>query len=348
MDLITKNILSSFVKEYELGACPESGQFERFTAFSMIRRHYSRSFDIEDVAMGGGGDTAIDSLAIIVNNLLVTDADTVDDLAEQFGQLDVAFIFIQAERSANFDASKIGDFGYGVRDFFNPDPKIKRNEEIEIAASISEAVFKHSTILKRPSCQMYYVTTGKWVDDNDLVARRDQVTADLEALGVFTAVRFGCMEAEELHGAYSQTKNAVTRGFEFRDKSDLPPSEGVAQAFIGYVPAREFLTIINDESGDEILGSIFYDNVRDWQEYNDVNDKMRQTLASPEKSRFALMNNGVTIIARQINQIGSRFTISDFQIVNGCQTSNVLFDQRSQIDDTVCVPLRLIETRDEA
>lgn len=60
------------------------------------------------------------------------------------------------------------------------------------------------------------------------------------------------------------------------------------------------------------------------------------------------MNNGVTIIARSINSLGARFTIRDFQIVNGCQTSNVLFDQRDVIDDSVCVPLRLIETRDEA
>ena len=75
---------------------------------------------------------------------------------------------------------------------------------------------------------------------------------------------------------------------------------------------------------------------------------MRNTLISAEKNRFVFMNNGVTIIARSINPIGSKFTISDFQIVNGCQTSNVLFDQRDVIDDTVCIPLRLIETRNEA
>jgi AIPR protein len=59
------------------------------------------------------------------------------------------------------------------------------------------------------------------------------------------------------------------------------------------------------------------------------------------------MNNGVTIIARTIRPTGNRFYIEDFQIVNGCQTSHVLADQKSLIDDTVMVPLRLIGTQDE-
>jgi hypothetical protein len=60
------------------------------------------------------------------------------------------------------------------------------------------------------------------------------------------------------------------------------------------------------------------------------------------------MNNGITIITRNMTHTQSRFHIEDFQIVNGCQTSHVLFDQREKLDDTVQVPLRLIWTQDEA
>ena len=123
MDLITTNLLSSFVAEHELTDLKESDAFERFAAFSMIRRHYSRTFDIEDVSMGGGGDTAIDAVAVIVNNIHVTDVDSIEEVAAQNGQLDVSFIFVQARRSAGFDGSKIGDFGFGVRDFLAPSRK---------------------------------------------------------------------------------------------------------------------------------------------------------------------------------------------------------------------------------
>ena len=91
--------------------------------------------------MGGGGDTGIDALAIIVNNVLVTEVDTVAELSAQNGHLDVTFIFIQAERTSGFDGSKIGDFGFGVRDFFSPHPQIKRNDEISAAALIVEEIY---------------------------------------------------------------------------------------------------------------------------------------------------------------------------------------------------------------
>jgi hypothetical protein len=348
VDIITKNLLVGFVKEYELDTLPENEQFEGLAAFSMIRRHFSRSFEIDDILMGGGGDTGIDALAIVVNNVLVTEVDTVAELAEQTGHLDVSFIFIQAERSSGFDGSKIGDFGFGVRDFFSPNPQIKRNHEVAAAAKIAQAIYERAAILtKRPSCHLYYVTTGKWVDDNDLVARRDQTAADLGALGLFGVVRFSCMGADELLNAYQQTKNAVTRTFEFKNRTDLPPAEGVNQAFIGYIPFAQFRVLISDESGTELLGSIFDDNVRDWQGENPVNQSMTGTLNSPHRAHFVLMHNGITIIARSIMPVGSKFTITDYQIVNGCQTSNVLFEQRDVIDDSVFVPLRLIETRDE-
>ena len=320
MDIITKNLLVGFVKEFELDAFPESTQFEGLAAFSMLRRHFSRSFEISDVLMGGGGDTGIDALAIIVNNVLVTEVDTVAELAEQAGHLDVTFVFIQAERSSGFDGSKIGDFGFGVRDFFSPTPQIKRNDEVSLAAKIAEAIYERAAILtKRPACHLYYVTTGKWVDDNDLVARRAQVSADLEALGLFSVVRFPCMGADELLNAYRQTKNAVTRTFEFRNRTDLPQAEGVNQAFIGYIPFSQFKLLISDEGGTELLSSIFDDNVRDWQGQNPVNESMKNTLNSAHRAHFVLMNNGITIIARSIMPVGSRFTITDYQIVNGCK-----------------------------
>ena len=58
------------------------------------------------------------------------------------------------------------------------------------------------------------------------------------------------------------------------------------------------------------------------------------------------MNNGITIIARDVRTTGNRFHIQDYQIVNGCQTSHVLYDQRA--DWTRCYGARrLIGTADE-
>lgn len=109
-----------------------------------VRRHYSETaFDPADLVVGSGGDTGIDAVAIIVNNNLVTDVDTIDELLEVNGYLDASFVFVQAERSSNFETAKIGQFGYGVRDFFG-DGKLKRNEMVQNAADIMNAIFKKS------------------------------------------------------------------------------------------------------------------------------------------------------------------------------------------------------------
>ena len=55
----------------------------------------------------------------------------------------------------------------------------------------------------------------------------------------------------------------------------------------------------------------------------------------------------MTIISSTLRATGNKFHLEDYQIVNGCQTSHVLFDQRANLDETVLVPLRLIATKDD-
>jgi hypothetical protein len=114
MDRITETQLGIFCGEYGLQGESQDVQFEHFAAFSTIRRHYDRTFASTDTVVGKGGDTGIDAIAIIVNNVLVTDIDSVEELAKQNGYVDATFIFVQAERSASFDGKKLTSLGVGV------------------------------------------------------------------------------------------------------------------------------------------------------------------------------------------------------------------------------------------
>jgi hypothetical protein len=60
------------------------------------------------------------------------------------------------------------------------------------------------------------------------------------------------------------------------------------------------------------------------------------------------MNNGVTIIAKSLFGTGNKFTMGDFQVVNGCQTSHVLHDNKDLLTDEVRIPVRIISIKDEA
>jgi len=348
MDRISEALLREFSEEHELVALPEDQRFERFAGYITIRRQYSQTFNPDDVITGEGDDTGIDAIAIIVNGTLISDIDTLRDVADKVGDIDATFVFVQAHRSSNFDGAAIGNFGFGVSDFFKPEPTLRRNQKITDAAEIMAALYSMSSKFKRgnPACWLYYVTTGKWVGDATLRARIDSVVTDLKGTQLFDRVEFVPVDASRIQELYRQTKNAIQRMFNFREKITLPEVEGVRQAYLGVLPAREFLKLLLSDDG-EMIGGLFYDNVRDWQEYNDVNKEILETLTSPARRRFMLMNNGVTIIARTLRPTGDRLAVEDYTIVNGCQTSHVLFDNRDALDDSVMVPIRLIETQDE-
>lgn len=350
MDRITKSLLGEFAMEAGLAGLSEDSQFEHFASSLTIGRHVGEALDTEDVVVGSGADTGIDAVATIVNGSLATDEELVSQLADQNGYLDVTFVFVQAERSSGFDSGKIGQFGFGVVDFFSESPRLPRNAAIEEAAKTMAAVFDKSSKFKRgnPICRLYYVTTGKWIGDDHLEARRKTVVEDLERLNIFREVEFTPVDADALQKLFKESKLAISREFLFEERSVVPEMPGVSEAYIGLVPATVFLDLIQDENGD-LIKSLFYDNVRDFQDYNAVNVEMRETLASKDmRARFALMNNGITVIAKTMRQTGHKVYIEDYQIVNGCQTSHVLYDQRDKLDSTVLVPLRIIATQDDS
>ena len=349
MDRITSQLLQDFTRENDLASLPEDKQFEHFSAEVTIGRHYGEVVPTPDVVTGEGNDTGIDAVGIIVNGTLVTDPDQVDEIVASSRSLDIIFVFVQAERSSHFDAAKIGTFGVGVRDFFSQEPTLQRNHFIKDAAAIADRLYAASGKFNtNPSCVMYYVTSGRWADDANLLARKHLAEDSLRETNLFGAVELIPIGAEDIQRLRMQNRNAVEREFTFTNKTVIPDISGVTEAYIGIIPAKDFLNLIEDSAGG-INKALFYDNIRDWQDYNDVNNGIKSTILDPEaRSRFVLMNNGVTIVAKKLRVVGNKYHIQNYQVVNGCQTSHVLWFNRAQIDDSVMIPLRLISTVDDA
>jgi len=285
MNKIVAAILEEFTKDNGIEALDESKRFEYLTSYLTIRRHFSRALDLKEVVIGGGGDAGADAIAIIVNGSLMTDVDQVQEMLDQNGYLEATFIFVQAERSPSFDGAKIGTIGNGVQDFFRDVPQMTQSDDVKDAAEIRAAIYKRApSFRRRPTCHIYYVATGKWTGAVDLVARKDIETKKLEDTDMFDAVTFTPYGADDIMRLHTSVKNAVVRTFTFEKKVPIPGIEGVELAYLGYLPAKDFVKIISDDAGDGIVGGIFYDNVRDWQDYNDVNSGIRQTVLSDKKA----------------------------------------------------------------
>jgi hypothetical protein len=348
MDKVTEGFLSEFSSQFGILSLQEKERFEQFSAWLTVRRHFSdATFVPGDLVTGSGGDTGIDAIAIIVNNNLVTDVDTVEDLLTLNGYLDVTFVFVQAARSAHFESAKIGTLGFGVKDFFG-EGKLPRNQAVKDFAEIMNALYEKSGKFrpKNPSCHLYYITTGTWYAEKDLVVRSEAETGDLVKTALFSEVRFHAIGASEIHRLYRQAKNSISREFVFDKKVVVPEVSGVTSAYLGYLAASDYLKLVCDEDGS-IIKPLFYENVRDFVGLNDVNGEIVGTLESPNSDRFIIMNNGVTMITRDLHTTGDKFSISNFHIVNGCQTSHVLHACKDTLPHNVRVPFRLIHTQDE-
>ncbi|MBE9584625.1 AIPR family protein [Mucilaginibacter sp. JRF] len=348
MDKITKSLITELLINQELTSEGDSKDFEKLVNYSIISNEYSKTFDISSIMVGDGNDTGIDGIAIIVNGQLIESTDEINDLLETNSSLEITYLFIQAKTSSNFDGSAINNFIFGVNDFFEDHPQLVRNLDIQRFAEISDYLYgKAPRFRDNPTLKLFYVTTGKWSDDANLLAIINTGRNNLEQKNLFNSVAITPYGARELASAYRKTKESISTTINFSNRITMPPINGVSQAYIGLLPFEEFRKIVSDDEGN--LLNVFEDNVRDFQgENNDVNGGILKTLNSPDSEIFSVLNNGVTIVASSISPTGDKFTIFDYQIVNGCQSSNVLYNSRdSEFIEKVQIPIKLIATNDD-
>lgn len=348
MDRITESLISELLTNLDIPSEGESKDFEKLVNYTIVSTEYNKTFDVETITIGEGNDTGIDGIAIVVNGQLIESIDEIDDLLEKNNFLEIEYVFIQSKTSSNFDSGDMNTFLFGVQDFFSIKPKLVRNDDVKRLAEISNYLFqKAPKFRENPTLKLYYVTTGKWVDDVNLKAVIDNGISLLEQTNLFEKIKFMPFGARELATAYRKTKESVSTTITFNNRVTIPKISGVSQAYIGLIPFNEFLKIVADDTG--VLLNVFEDNVRDFQgENNDVNGGIASTLTNEDSEIFSVLNNGVTIVASSISPTGDQFTITDYQIVNGCQTSNVLYNNRKgEYINKVSVPIKLIATNDD-
>lgn len=348
MDKITKSLLDSFSNDNELNNLTEDKQFEHFVNYSVVSKLHRTSFELDSVHTGGGGDSSIDGLALIVNGKLITDVEELNDIVTESGYIDCDIVFIQSKTSSRFEGSEIGSFIFGVKDFISDQSKLVHNEIVKNIKEIWELIISKSAFMvnRRPNCKLFYVTTGKWTGDTNLVAIAESGKSEIDNSGLFNEVIFSGLGANELQKLFHETKNKLSATITFQNRITLPDISGIKEAYLGILPFLEFISLVQDEN--QTIYSIFDDNVRDFQGDNEVNKKIKYTLNSGKFDLFSVLNNGVTIVSSSVTPAGNRFTLRDYQIVNGCQTSNVLHECRN-IDgiNGVHVPVKIIVTEDE-
>ncbi|MCL2842140.1 MAG: AIPR family protein [Oscillospiraceae bacterium] len=170
---------------------------------------------------------------------------------------------------------------------------------------------------------------------------------EIEGKGVFDEVKCNVYDSTKITDACRSIKRSIKKTVPIKNYSTLPSIDNVIESFIGTVKCKDYVELITNNDG-LLLTHLFEDNVRYYQGRNKVNSEMFGTIADPQQQQaFALLNNGITIIAKEIRRTGDNFVIEDFQIVNGCQTSFVLYENRKKLSDDSYVAVKLISSTDK-
>lgn len=350
MDVVIEGLVKEFQGVHSLTKLPQSEAFEAFAAYCVLNSFSEDPFNPDEHRTGGGNDLGIDAFGIVVNGELLRDAAEVREKIEDARKVDVQVVIIQAKTSTGFETKVISDLAENLSHVAGSGPlPYHASADVENIRDCLSAVYanigKLSSLL--PQLHIRYVTTGDQVAD--MVAQKLRTAADrLTKLDRFDSVEFLCVTSKELRTLYRRATTRATAVFPMPKKVFLPKIPGVEQSVMGLLSAKDLVrNILGDEAG-RLRKTLFHDNVRDFQDYNEVNHEIRETLRDPtRRERFAVLNNGITIVTRGLTVVGDEIHLDDFQIVNGCQTCHVLFYQQDQLTDAVHVNVRIVHSQDE-
>lgn len=347
--------MKSFSSKKSLQYLDESKLYEYLASFLVISKYHPEAFsdpqDLAQVDVDRGSTFGIDSIAFIINeNLVISKQDI--ELYAKSKTLDVKIIFIQSKIEENYDTGSILKTFKAIESFLGDRKLLENNESIINAFEIYDELydFKYSRFFnsRSPEILIYYITAGKDCE-NDLVfglceQEKKSIAKNSPEIKKISTFILG---SNYIIDAFNELENRIEVQLNFKNNLSLDKIDKVLQSYLGYVSGADFLGIITDKQGN-LRRKLFYENVRDFQgSGNSVNQEISKTITTKSlRDKFILLNNGITIVAKHFKSLGSNtYEMRDFQIVNGCQTSNEIFLGK-EFSKEILIPLKIIHTTD--
>lgn len=347
MHRIVKAHLESFAKSFGLAADDEATQFEKFATHCVISNRFSATFDLDDVVTAQGDD-GIDGIAVVIDETVtasVEDAQTI--FAAPRRNHDVDVLFVQAKRSESFDLGDFLKFKEGILRFATQTPYAATDEVLMDSRQMFDVVLKEVPKVRngKPSLTARFVTTGQYQKPAALETALNDFRVQLADLGLFheTDIRF--IDRDELTRLWVGTYSGINASLQTFSTAALPNIAGIDEAYLAVVRASDFVTNLLLTEDGNLRTQVFEENVRSFLGHdNPVNQSIATTLKSDTASRFPVLNNGITIVSPDVKLQGNTLHLTNFQIVNGCQTSNVLFENRTALAN-IMVNVKVVETQ---
>lgn len=340
-----RSALDSYRRNYSLPEnLPQDLLFEYLAAYCSTFRFVGASED--PGAFSTGKAFGIDAIIITIDDQPVR---TIEEAKHLFrNRSTVTFNFLQAKTSDSIDLGETLKFIQAVGLFFDAETT-KQDSFLAQCRQIVGMIFENFVkISGLPSLKLLYSFPGDWAKQSaPLAAILENALIPLRERGTFSEVILEGLDGNRLFDLYRQSQMQVTCKLNAPRRVTYPPARGVKQAIMCLLSVSEYLHAICAPDGS-LLSFLYNENVRDFLGTNVVNDEIAKTLTagSDLQDKFGMLNNGVTIVARSMKNVSDDIYLEDYQIVNGCQTSNVIYNCRDMLSSNCFVAVRLIETED--
>lgn len=181
-----------------------------------------------------------------------------------------------------------------------------------------------------------------------IVAAFDSLQETVSETDYFEQVEVQAVDRSVLNSLWQSSGGSIEARIKTIGIAPFPAAPQIDASYVATVSARDFIdSILTDDDG-KLRQNIFDENVRDYiGADNEVNKEIAETIVDPEKQkRFGVMNNGVTMVSPDVRPQGTDLFLRDFQIVNGCQTSNVLFENRDKVGENANLMIKVVHAKE--
>ncbi|MCT4190898.1 AIPR family protein [Elizabethkingia anophelis] len=331
-DIGLKSKLRTFANKFSIdnSIINEKDLFELFSNYIVVSNVLNEDFE-DPNAISTGKSKGIDGLGIIVNNRIIKDETDLEKIGER-EKITVRLCFIQATTLSSFSLQKFQSFTDEVINFLVGTNTIEPFSDILRKLFDEEGRFVEQ-MSETPIIDLYFCSgkTNHTITQAEFDSEKKKIKLRSDFKFQFNLGDIHILQTEELKSYYENIDKFLEVLIEFNSEIELTEKEGIPVSFVSVLKFSELKKIIITNEGEGFLREkLFVENVRSKIEDSSVNNDILSTLNDDTKRPyFIYLNNGITILCEQVRRhevSRNKFYIKHPRIINGCQTSHILFD----------------------
>lgn len=339
-------LIKTVLQQEKQDRAPEMGDddyFGRFTTQLIMRKYDLNDSEVDEGITDGGNDGGCDGIYLFINDDLIHLDNTEFDKYKKSAE--VSLHLLQTKNTTGFSENAIMKWKTFSDNLLSLEAdyskfKIRYNSLVLEKMEMFRKVYM-KLIRKAPklSINFHYATLATEIHPNSQSQAEElkQIVKNHFPSANVTVEFITAGKLMELYNSHEETERLMVC-------KDIM-NASAEQEYVALVALPDYYRFMTDEQGN-LVRYIFESNVRDYQGNVTVNKQIQETLKNNRQEDFWWLNNGVTILAKSIQQqSGKHLLITEPEIVNGLQSSTEIYSFFSEDSRRLEAELRSLLVR---